>query len=420
MAKRGFFAELQRQAEAAAREQARRARQQEQANNAAMRAAEQARKAQERAVAQQSRANDAEQKRRVKEAREAHIAAMTAEVERQNSELMQMYEAIDSLLPAVLGTDVSVDLAEMRVVAEHPPFDRTDLETPIPAPPAILDAPQPVFTPPPAPKGLLAALGKKGHEKAVAAATASYEQAVGLWRSELARNESARQAAASQHAEAEANRVQALEAERGRYVAECSAREQQAAEHNDAIDKLIANLGYGTADAVEEYVSIVFSKSPYPPRFPVDHDLEFDGASAELRLRVLVPGPDKIPTTSAFKYTKSADEIVASSLSQKACKDRYIGAIHHVALRSLHEVFVADARGLIKTISLEVGTQTIDPATGREVYVPFVAAGVERESFSELDLSNVVPLAALGHLGAAVSKSPFDLIAANASGIRRS
>ena len=137
-------------------------------------------------------------------------------------------------------------------------------------------------------------------------------------------------------------------------------------------------------------------------------------------LRVLVPGPDKVPSTSAYKYTKSSDEITSTSLSQKACKDRYAGAVHQVALRSMHEVFEADRHGHIKTISLEVGTETIDPATGREVYLLFVAAGAERNSFLELDLANVVPAATLSHLGAAVSKNPFGLVAADASGIRSS
>jgi restriction system protein len=167
-------------------------------------------------------------------------------------------------------------------------------------------------------------------------------------------------------------------------------------------------------------VSLVFSKSAYPVDFPVEHDFDFDAATAELRLRVLVPGPDKVSTTSAYKYAKSSDETTATSLSQKACKDRYAGAVHQVALRSIHEVFEADRRGLIKTISLEVGTETIDPATGREGYTLFVAAGAERDSFLELDLANVVPAATLSHLGAAVSKNPFNLVAADASGIRSS
>ena len=83
-------------------------------------------------------------------------------------------------------------------------------------------------------------------------------------------------------------------------------------------------------------------------------------------------------------------------------------------------MFLSDRRGLIKTISLEVGTNTIDPATGQRTYVPFVIAGAERESFLAFDLSAVVPALTLGRLGAAVSKNPFDLVAVERTGIRRS
>ena len=218
----------------------------------------------------------------------------------------------------------------------------------------------------------------------------------------------------------EAQRLSALEAERARYAAECSAREVKAAKHNKALDELIANLGYGAADAVQEYVAIVLSNSVYPSNFPIKHEFQFDPATAELRFRVLVPGPDTVPDIKAYKYTKSSDEITGTSLSQRACRDRYTGAVHAVALRSVHEVFEADRRGLIKTISLEVGTETIDPATGRDTYIPFVATGAERDSFLEFDLSSVVPAATLAHLGAAISKNPFGLVPADTTGIRRS
>ena len=158
----------------------------------------------------------------------------------------------------------------------------------------------------------------------------------------------------------------------------------------------------------------------YPEHFPIEHRFEFDAGTAELRLRVLIPGPDKMPATKAFKYTKASDEIIETPLSMKICKDRYASAVQQVALRSIHEIFEADRRGVIKMISLEVGTETIDPATGREAYIPFVAAGAEREAFLKFDLSRIVPTATLSHLGAAVSKNPFELVPANVSGIRKS
>jgi restriction system protein len=402
MARRGFLAELQHQARVAARELERAERAAIRERNAAVRRGEQARKGLE------------------KEAREAHIAGMEADVEERNLDLAEIYDEIDSLLTATLDVDDYVDLDTLRTVAQHPPFDRSDLETPIPPPDPIPDPPEPTFTAPNPPKGLGGLFGKKKHAEAVAEAEAAHAQAVTVWRAGLDQLPGRRRAAADAHARTEAERVAALDAERARYAEECAAREAEAAERNNLIDELIANLGYGTVEAVQEYVSIVLSNSVYPEHFPVTHDFTFDPSTAELRLRVLVPGPDKVPEIKAYKYTKAIDEVTTTSLSQKACKDRYAGAVHQVALRSMHEVFEADRRGLIKTISLEVGAETIDPATGREAYVPFVAASAERESFLEFDLSAVVPASTLGRLGAAVSKSPYGLVAANTSGVRRS
>jgi restriction system protein len=228
------------------------------------------------------------------------------------------------------------------------------------------------------------------------------------------------QKADEMHARDEAKRVDALRSERERYAQECAAHESEVAERNRRLDELIANLGYGTADAIQEYVSIVLSNSVYPEHFQVAHEFEFDPLTAELHLRVLVPGPDEIPKIKSYKYSKASDQITSTSLSQKECRDRYAGAIHQVALRSFHEVFESDRRGLIKTISLEVSTNAIDPATGQRTYVPFVIAAAERASFFAFDLSAVVPARTLERLGAAVSKNPYGLVAAERSGVRRS
>ena len=68
----------------------------------------------------------------------------------------------------------------------------------------------------------------------------------------------------------------------------CEAREADAVESNRQLDELIANLGYGVLDAVQEYVSnsISLEFGSLPKHFPVSHDFEFDPVSAELKLRV--------------------------------------------------------------------------------------------------------------------------------------
>lgn len=414
---RGFFAELQHQAKVAARDaeraQAARARQ----HAAAVRSAEQAQRASERAAAQAQRADAATRKRLEKEAKEARAAAIQATVDERNAGLEQTYEEIDSLLAATLDVDDFVDLEGLRRVAEHPPFDKSELETPVPPPFPIPDPAEPQFMAPAPPPGMFGK--KKKHAEAIAAARAQYEQAHSAWQTEMASLPGRRAAASEAHAKAEQLRGEHLEAERARYAAECAAREAEVGEQNASLDALIANLGYGATEAVEEYISIVLSNSVYPEAFPVRHEFTFDPSTAELALRCLVPGPDKVPTTKAFKYAKGTDEVTETELPQKATKDRYAAAVHQVALRSLHEVFEADRRGLVGSISLQVGTETIDPATGVETYVPFVAVAADRDTFTGFDLAAVVPPATLTHLGAAVSKNPLGLAPADVSGIRK-
>ena len=419
MARRGLLGELLHQAQVAAREQERAQRVAVREHNAAIRRAEQAKRAAENVRAQLSRASAAERNRLEKEAREAHFADMEAEAEERNLKLTEVYAEIDSLLATTLELDDYIDLERFRVVAKHPPFERSDLEVPIPAPGPIPDPPQPNFVAPDPPKGLAWLFGRRKHATAVVKAQESHEQSLAQWRAKLEQIPTRRQAALEAHAHAEAERVAALEAARARYAKECATREAEATERNRQLDDLIASLGYGTPKAVQEYISIVLSNSVYPEHFAVTHEFAFEPSSAELRLHALVPGPDKIPAIKAYKYTRSTDEITSTSLSQKVCRDRYASAVHQVALRSIHEVFESDRRALIKTISLEVGTETVDPATGRQTYLPFVVVSAERESFLKFNLSGVVPALTLDRLGAAVSKNPYGLVAAESSGVRR-
>src|SRR5262249_19638151 len=156
-----------------------------------------------------------------------------------------------------------------------------------------------------------------------------------------------------------------------------------------------------------------------PDAFPVSHDYEFNLSSRELRLTVTVPPPSDVPTTKEYKYVKAKDEITETPLSLKARKERYASAIFQVAVRTLHEIFEADRGGKIHSSALTLDTKTLSPATGLPDDVPLVIVAADRVTFSYFDLSNVVPRATLDHLGAAVSKSPFDLTPADTSrGVR--
>ena len=276
MSRRGFFAELQYQSRLSERERARQTQIAERERGALQRQLERAQKAEARARSELAKTTETERKRLEKEAREAHIEAMEAEVAQRNRGLQEIYEDIESLLASTLGKDDYVDLSTLRAVAQHPPFNRADLESPIPAPAPVSEPEKPSLKLPDSPRGLAGLFGKRKYEEAVEDAHQAHDRALKEWEVQLNKAAADIEAAKRRHARAEAERLDALRVERARYAKECESREAAAAEQNRKLAELITNLGYGAVGAVQEYVSIVLSNSVYPDHFSVAHEFEFN------------------------------------------------------------------------------------------------------------------------------------------------
>lgn len=419
--RRGFLAEMQYQAQQAEKrkrqQQTATAREQAAAQLQALRRQHELTRLQ---IAAES-ASAAERARLLREAAEAHVQSQLATVAARNAELASVYEEIDGLLAATLGIDDYVDLDAMKVTAvQHPSFAPGPLATPVPLLPELVYPPQPVYQEPPAPTGLGGAFGgRKKHEDAVGRARTKFETAQHQWHDYATQMHAGYVAAVQQRDAAEIERGQKLAAAQSVYDRECRDRQTHANEHNAALDKLINELAFDVEAAISEYVDIVLSNSVYPESFPVTYSHKFDLATRELDLTVDIPAPAAVPTVKQHRYAQAIDEITAFPLTVKAQRDRYAGAAWQVAVRTLHEVFEADRSGKIRTIALTVSTHGINPATGLEQPVPLVIAAADRDTFSQFDLANVVPHATLTHLGAALSKSPFDLTPADATrGVR--
>ena len=339
MAGRGFLAEIQRQSRAAAADSARRERAAVKEHQAASRRVAQARKAAERQAAQAAQALEADRKQAEKAAAEAHLAAMLAEVDDLNRGLAETYDEIDSLLTATLSVDDHVDLESLRREVEHPAFDRADLDQAIPMPVMIPEPDEPVLEIPPPPGGFFRR--KQRHAALLAAAESAYADACAEWERQKESLQAQRQAAATEHQRAESERVQMLSQERARYQSECDQREAEVAEHNLAVDTLIANLGYGTVEAVQEYVSIVLANSVYPQQFMVEHSCEFEPSTAELRMRVLVPGPSTVPTVKAFQV----HEVHRSDHLHQSVSEDHARSLRRSRAPGRHSVAPRDIRG---------------------------------------------------------------------------
>ncbi|MCD1286033.1 hypothetical protein CV023_09340 [Brevibacterium sp. CCUG 69071] len=394
--------------------QRQRARERERA--AANRRLEQAQREQECARVAAAKATAAEKKRLEREAAAAYVASRQAEVERLNDELAATYAELDGILAATLPVDDYIDLETFRMKVEHPPFEREDLRQPLQRPTPIPDPAWPERAEVPKPKGLFGR--KKKHAKAQMEVEIQYSADFDRWQREVASLPARREAQEREYEEAEATRVARLETALQLYKQECESRQNEVDKLNAELDEFISELSYGVPERVEEYISLILTNSSYPEGFNVEHSSKFDPNTAELTMQVLIPGPSEIQTVKNYRYVKTSDELTTTSLSQKAIKDRYTGIVHSLALRTLHEVFEGDRRELIQAISLVVATETLNPATGRNEFVPLAAVAAGRETFNSLELSAVVPAATLEYLGATVSKNPVGLVPVDVDGIR--
>jgi len=420
VAKRSFLAEVNHQIKQAQKRDLQKQRPTERARLAAV--SEAARLKDNFEAARQEALNPSHPDRKAGEQklRLARDQAMQALVVAKNQNLGAAYDEIDSILAASLEVDDFVDLEQLRITVEHPPFCRPDLETPLPPLPPPSTAPEPVYVEPHPLSVLDIMLGKaRRHRKQVDQAKARYVAEHQAWQASVAETELVYEKAGRQHEASDRRRLAELEHARNIYAMDCKTREAEAAESNEKLDRLIADLEAGAAPAIEDYVGIVLANSVYPDGFPVEHDFDFDPELRELTLTVWIPGPSQVPTEKEYRYVKTRGEVATSQLAQKAQKDRYTSVVHQVALRSMHEVFESDRMGWIQSISLTVAARTVNPATGLDESVRFVAVAAERESYLRINLSGVVPLATLEFLGAQVSKNPHGLTSIDVSqGVR--
>jgi restriction system protein len=361
------YAQMQREA---ARAQAAQAR----AQAAARREAERARAAYLRAVA----AEEKERKRLYAESRLADVAAM-------NDELEAAVKALEGLLAAVLKAGDLVSFSSLKTPASPPPWRHFELEQPQPAPVLANFMPAP-------PTGLSKVFGKGKHEQAVAAAHATYEQA------------------ASDYRAREEQRSRALAAARAEWQAAVDAANTQARRQHQEIDAFEADYRRGDLDAIVSYCSLVLEASRYPDGFPQDFKFAYVPESRQAVVEYELPTVEVVPAVKAYRYVKTSDTIAESSRPQSQIKALYASAVAQVAIRTLYELFRSDQGSHLDTIVFNGIVDTTDPGSGRRIRPCLVTVRTTRESFSELDLSHIEPLACLKHLSAGVSKSPAELL----------
>jgi restriction system protein len=339
-----------------------------------------ARREAERAHAAYLRARTADEKER----KRLYAESRTAEVAAKNDDLEAEAAALQGLLTASLKSAGQIRFTSLKKPAAVPPWRDGHLEQP--EPPPAPDAFRPA-----APTGLSKVLGKSKYEQAFEEGRVRYERAV------------------QEHAARERQRTAALAQARAQWQAAADAAKAEAQRQHLEIDAFQADYRRGVQDAVAAYCSMVLEASQFPTTFPQQFKLAYVPESRQAVVEYELPTVAAVPAVKAYRYVKTSDTITETARPQTQIKALYASVVAQIAIRTVHELLAADSGGHIDTVVFNGVVDTTDPGSGRRVRPCLVTLRTTRDTFKELDLAHVDPLACLRHLSAGVSKSPAEL-----------
>ncbi len=350
-------------------------RQQAQLQTQAAKTAEKARKDYERAL-------QADQKERARLYTESRIA----QVNLQNEQLNQNITRLGNILTDALSIDSFINLQTLKQVPERQVFNPGQLGVAEPSP-------VPQMYMPPDLTGIQRLIpgAKEKHAQEVAKA---YE----LYRTHVAAHAAREVTRQRRLAEARANFE--------RYVVET--QQKIVAQHAE-INNFQQELSSGSPSAVVNYFTMVLTSSTYPDDFPQHAKIAFVPESKQLVIEFDLASFNVIPEVGLYKYVKTKDEVTETARPLAQRKALYSSVVAQVTLRTLYELFKADRMGHVDIIVFNGYVTSIDKGTGRPVRTCLITVRTNRDTFLQLDLSKVDPLACLNVLNASVSKSPTEL-----------
>ncbi|HUC25312.1 MAG TPA: restriction endonuclease [Streptosporangiaceae bacterium] len=334
----------------------------------------------ERAAREQARLAKEREKQRLQQHLESQQRATEARTLAVDLQIKALNEVLTNILPLP-----PLSFERLKVAPKIPDFDPGSLNVTSPIPDWNEYAPM-------EPGGLSRIFGGgTRHERRTAEARFRYE------------------AAMSDYRKAEDGRRRALAAANTEHERAVAGIRRRAAEQNATVEARRASFASGDADAVEWFVSQVLNASQYPDGFPRQYQVAYRPENRDVVVEFELPSQRAIPAVRGYKYVKLRDAIDSLPRPENEIKQRYARLIACVALRTLHEIFAATPGDVVEAVVFNGRVSTIDRATGKPARPHLLSVSAERPTFEDLVLASVEPAACLKRLNALVSPNPFDM-----------
>jgi len=213
----------------------------------------------------------------------------------------------------------------------------------------------------------------------------------------------------SAHAAREGARQRSLDEARTLFERQVAEAQQKVAAQHAEIDHFQRELSASSPAAIVDYFTMVLASSNYPDGFPQHAKLAYVPESKQLVIEYDLPSFNIIPNVGSFRYVKTKDEVTQTTRPLAQRKTLYSSVVAQVTLRSLYELFKANRLGQLDIIVWNGYVASTDKGTGHPIRTCLITVRATRDTFTQLNLSKVDPLACLSVLNASVSKSPAEL-----------
>jgi len=162
-------------------------------------------------------------------------------------------------------------------------------------------------------------------------------------------------------------------------------------EFNAKIEQLKESYFSHNPVAIVEYCDMVLENSQYPDNFPKSYEIEYNPDSKILIIEYQLPSIECIPTIKEVKYVASKKELKEIHYPESQTLKLFDETLYKITLRSIHEIFEADAANAIESVSFNGWVRAINKATGREENNCILSIQVRKVDFLQIDLANVEP-----------------------------
>ncbi len=164
----------------------------------------------------------------------------------------------------------------------------------------------------------------------------------------------------------------------------------------------------GDPKGITEYIELTLTTMHLGTDSPKAR-VTYSPQSRQLVVEYELPTVDVIPKAKSYRYVKSQDKVVETARPASQVKGLYASAIAQLTLLCLAWIFRVDANKHIDVVVFNGVVDTIDLRTGKPTRPCLITLRTTRDTFSEIDLAQVDPVACLRYLNAGISRSPTDL-----------